>query len=486
MNAIFNIVKDKIGTMAFLVVVTILCAYFSLSFQPPISIALGLLPFILCGIFLSIYQPYISILSLFILNYFIMGFGRYKSIPIPITNVYDLFFVLIFASIVLRQIYQKDNFRNILNLYTLFSLIWLLYCTINIGNNITGEIQAEAWLKTVRPLAVYSFFTCLIVSIAGRHYSFIRYFLIVWGVLTLLAAAKGYWQRNHGFDHAEWVWLMVRGGSTHLIASGIRFFSFFTDAAAFGCSMGLSSVVFFLSSFYTPKLYLKLFYLIVAIAAFYGLLISGTRAAIAVPIAGLGLFIFLSKNWKIGITAAVLLIGGVFFLKSTDIGNSNRLIRRMRTAFDIKDESFQVRLNNQKVIRTYMAEIPFGIGIGVNSDHIPPSNKYYYLATCPPDSDLVNIWIRTGKVGLTVYLVIQFFIFLCGSYILLFRIKNPEIRGPLSGMLCGCAGMLVASYANMFYFQFPNGPIIYTCLTLVFLGPYFDKQYTAEHDGKAA
>lgn len=103
-------------------------------------------------------------------------------------------------------------------------MLWLLYCIINIYNGITGDIQAQAWLKSVRPLAIYSFFTSLIVAISGKRPIFIRYFLILWGVLTLIGAARGYWQRNHGFDHAEWMWLVTRGGSTHLINSGIRFF----------------------------------------------------------------------------------------------------------------------------------------------------------------------------------------------------------------------------------------------------------------------
>lgn len=484
-NANINIIQEKGVTMVILAIATFFCVYLSTFFQYSISIALGLLPFILCFTFFCIHKPYISLLVLFILNYFIMGVDRYISFPIPITNIYDLFFALIFSSIIFRQLYQEDKFRNVFNLYTLFSLIWLLYCIINIGNSITGEIQAQAWLKSVRPLAMYSFFTCLIIAISGKHYNFIRYFLVIWGVLTLLGAARGYWQKNHGFDPVEYAWLMSRGASTHLIHSGIRYFSFFTDAAAFGCSMGLSSVTFFLTSFYTKNFYLKIFYLLVCIVGFYGLLISGTRAAMAVPVAGLALFIFLSKNWKISTTAIIVLCCGMAFLKYTNIGDDNRLIRRMRTAFDTEDASFQVRIENQKALRTYMSETPFGIGLGVDRESITPKNKYYFVATCPPDSDLVNIWIRTGKVGLIVYLAIQFFVFLCGSYTLLFRVKNPEIRGPLIGMLCGCAGMLVASYGNMIYFQFPNGPIIYTCLTLVFLGPYFDKQYSAEH-GKTA
>ena len=168
-------------------------------------------------------------------------------------------------------------------------------------------------------------------------------------------------------------------------------------------------------------------------------------------------------------------------MKYTTIGDSNRLIRRMRTVFDTEDASLNVRFENQKALKAYMSEIPFGIGLGVDAEEVPPQNKYRFVATCPPDSELVYIWIHLGQVGLTVYLILQVLMYICACCILVFRVRNPEIRGPLTGMLCGTAGMLVASYANQIYFQFPNGPLIYTCLTLVFLAPYFDKQYSEEH-----
>ena len=468
--------------MIFLALAVYFCIYISTQFGYGVGMTLGLIPFILFFIFATINKPLISLGLLLILNYFIMGIGRYIQYSIPTTNIYDLFFALIFSSIILRQIAKREDFSNIFNPYTFLSLTWLLYCIINIGNGITGELHTEAWLKAIRPLALYSLLTCLIVSITCDHYKFIRYFFILWGILTLLAAAKGYWQKVHGFDATEYAWLMTRGRSTHIIHSGIRYFSFFTDAANYGCSMGFSNVVFFLSSFYTKNKYEKLFYLIVSAAGFYGFLVSGTRAAIAVPIAGLAFYAFLSKNWKTGLFAFMILISGLAILKYTTVGGSNSMIRRMRTALDTDDASFQVRIENQKALKAYMSETPFGIGLGVDNENVPPSNKYYFVATCPPDSDLVNIWIRTGAIGLSIYIIVHCFLFSSASYILLFRIKNPEIRGPLTAMLCGCAGMFVASYANMIYFQFPNGPIIYTCYTLVFLAPFFDKQYTAEHE----
>lgn len=459
----------------------LLCTWTALNMKATLGVAIGLLPMAMLFTFLCINKPAILLGITFIVNYIIMGINRYYSIPIAITNIFDLLYGIMLALILLKQLQNNLNFKKILNVYTGITLIWLSYCIINIGNGITGELYMEAWLRILRPWALYPIFTCIILSVHCNHYTFIHYFFVLWGIMTLLAAAKGYWQKNRGFDSTELAWLWTYGARTHFIHSGIRYFSFFSDAAAFGASMGFSSVTFILTFFYTKNLYLKLFYLIVSMAGFYGLLISGTRSAIAVPIAGLFFFLFLSKSWKICIIAGLLLFGGVGMLKYTNIGNDNRLIKRMRTAFDTQDQSMQVRFENQKALKAYMSEMPFGIGMGVENGVLPPQNKYYFVSICPADSSLIDVWKQMGVVGLCVFLCMHVILFITGSYILLFKIRNPEIRGPLTGMLCGCAGVLVASYANMVYFGFPNGILIYSCFTFVFLGPYLDKQYTEAH-----
>ena len=481
MISFFETIKEKGVTMVIIAIVTILCIYVSIRIQSTMGLAIGILPFALLGGFLCIKNQYIALIILALVNYFIMGLGRYISIPIPVSVLFDIIFGFIFTTILFRNLENRDNYYNVFNFYFALSLIWFLYCFINVGNHATGNVHFSAWLGNVRVIALYPIFTCVIISIIAKKYQFIYYFLFLWGILTLLAAIKGYWQKNYGFDAAEWAWVSTRGANTHLLKTGIRYFSFFTDAANYGCGMGLSLVAFFLSFFYTRNKWLKIFYLLVAAGAGYGLLISGTRASIAVPVAGLGLFIFLCKNWKIALSSATILIVGLFILKYTTIGDSNRLIRRMRTVFDTEDASMNVRYENQKALKAYMSEIPFGIGLGVDAQEVPPQNKFRFVATCPPDSELVYIWIHLGQVGLIVYLVIQVIMYICACCILVFRVRNPEIRGPLTAMLCGTAGMLVASYANQIYFQFPNGPLIYTCLTLVFLAPYFDKQYSEKH-----
>ena len=315
----------------------------------------------------------------------------------------------------------------------------------------------EAWLRILRPWALYPILTCIILSIHCNRYTFIHYFLTLWGIMTLLAAAKGYWQKNKGFDSTELSWLWAYGARTHFIHSGIRYFSFFTDAGLFGASMGLSCTVFTLTFF----LYKEPISQTLLFNSGYGRILWS--ANIGNPIGHssthcrAGLFLFLSKSWKIGIISFILLAGGIGMLKYTKIGENNKLIRRMRTVFDTEDQSMMARFENQKALNAYMDEMPFGIGMGAIDGVVPPHNKYYFVSICPSDSSLVDVWKQMGIVGLCVFLGMHAILFISGSYILLFKIRNPEIRGPLTGMLCGCAGILVASYANMVYFQFPNG-----------------------------
>ena len=53
-------------------------------------------------------------------------------------------------------------------------------------------------------------------------------------------------QKFIGFDRGEQLWLNRGGALTHLIGSGTRYFSFFTDAGNFGSNMGCTSVILLL------------------------------------------------------------------------------------------------------------------------------------------------------------------------------------------------------------------------------------------------
>lgn len=144
--------------------------------------------------------------------------------------------------------------------------------------------------------------------------------------------------------------LFVLGkAKTHIIWSGIRYFSYFTDAANYGVHMAMGATVFALLSYYSKNYLVKIYYLLIVGMAIYGMGISGTRSAIGVPLGAIALFILLSKNKNSFIVGIFALVIMTLFFRFTTIGNSNEYIRKMRSAFYAEqDDSYQVRVENRK------------------------------------------------------------------------------------------------------------------------------------------
>lgn len=422
-------------------------------------------------IFYLFKRPHFLLIIIFIINYIIMGICRYVS-GLAGGIVMDTLLALILFILIVRTVFfTVDCWKRFNNPLTYLSLFWLIYCIMEILNPYT---TIELWMTSVRGLGFYLFLFVVVTTALFKRYKDLKQILCIWGILTIFAILKAVIQKFIGFDWAENHWLYAEDGAkTHIIYSGIRYFSFFTDAANFGCSMALSMVVFSISALYIKSKKLRVFFIIVAILAGYGMLISGTRTALGIPFIGYTTFILVSKRIKIIIGGTFLILSLFFFFNFTDIGQNNGDIRRMRTAFQgTEDASFNVRIENQKKMREFMPNHPFGIGIG-KAKHTDSKDHMYGLAT---DSSLIYVWIETGIVGLILFISIFLFVLGRGIYDILFRIKNKELKGIMSALIAGLSGILIASYGNEVLQQFPTGPILYICMTFIMMGRYFDKE----------
>ncbi len=409
-----------------------------------------------------------SFYVLFSLQFLILVASMFMNVK---TGVCTLLLVLVMTPFILircsTQGYDLSRARN--GMVLLFSLSGVFYL-LEIGN--PNNVQ-EAWNIGITHYWVYPFALALVVPVAIRDRKGIEWILFIWSLFVLLAAFKGYWQKSHGFNERERYFLYVLGGfRTHIIWSGIRYFSLFSDAANYGVHSAMAATTFAISAFFVRRFWMKVYYIIITLGAIYGIGISGTRAAVAVPLAGIITYALVSKNWK-NISISLITVIGVFsFFYFTNIGDSNQYIRKMRTAFrPTQDASYLVRVENRKKMKELMAERPFGYGISLSKgERFAPKELMPY----PPDSWLVSVWIETGIVGLVLYLVIHGVLFAWCSWILLFRIMNKRLRGLLAAWLCMNAGFFVAAYANDIM-QYPNSIIVYTGFALCFAGPYIDK-----------
>lgn len=437
-----------------------------------------LLPFLLIILFSIIKSPIVILYILFIVNYFIMGIVRYKEIDgisVLIDNIILICFIMMaIHSKILRNINWKPGF----NYLTIWALLWMLYCIGELFNP-TGVING--WISS-RGYIFNGLLVSLIASVLCNKYKIVKTILIIFSILSLLAVIKAFLQKFSGFDTGELIWLAKGGAKTHIIRSGTRYFSFFTDAGNFGSNMGCSCIVLAISAFFIKNKGLKIFYLLVSAGSFYAMLLSGTRGAIIVPLGGLALLTVISKNIKIMICSGLTLLAIYVFFAFTMIGQGNAQIRRMRTAFTpSQDASYLVRKENQRRLGTYLKYKPFGEGPGLSGQENRKISQRF-TTSIPNDSWYVKLWVETGIVGLILYVGGLFIVIAKGAWVIMFKIKNTELKGILTAMLCGVFGLLLSAYGNPFWGQYPTMIIAFVCLSFVLKGEYFDKQIEENKD----
>ena len=380
------------------------------------------------------------------------------------TGVFTLIltFIMVFVVIArckMREIDLSLARNGMLYLFLFPGLFYILQITNS------NHVQ-EAWNIAIAHYWFYPLALAIMVPIAIRNKRGIEILLIIWSIFILIATLKGYWQKNYGFNARENYFLYVLGGSrTHIIWSGIRYFSFFSDAANYGVHSAMAATTFLISAFYFHKIWYKIYFLLIALCAIYSMGISGTRAAIVIPLVGMITFCIFAKNIKaIIISLSVVLFAFVFFYH-TNIGSSNPFIYKMRSAFrPTEDASYMVRIQNREKMKELMHSKPFGYGLGLSKgERFSPKEIMPY----PPDSWLISVWIETGIVGLILYLLIHTALFIWCTYILLFKIRDIQLKGFISAWLSMDAGFFVSAYVNDIM-QYPNSIVLYSGFVFCF------------------
>ena len=149
----------------------------------------------------------------------------------------------------------------------------------------------------------------------------------------------------------------------------------------------------------------------------------------------------------------------------------------MRSAFNKEDASASVRDINKAEIKKYLVDAPWGIGVGIGYDNVPANNKYRRLSTIPPDSEYVFIWVHTGIIGITFFLITTAIMLITACWTVFFKIKSPTLRGIGSGFCCAFIAIQLGGYANQVLMQFPNCLTFYGGLAIVYILPYLESAW---------
>ncbi|MCK9617770.1 MAG: O-antigen ligase family protein [Lentimicrobiaceae bacterium] len=438
------------------------------------ALALLVLPPILFFLNRFFIFPLIGLFTALFFAFIAIGVTRY--IPgIPLGLSVDGFLVMSYIALFFKNFYTGVDWKPAKNDLSLLSLIWFLYAVFEFFN--PEALSRTAWFYAMRGMNLYMLLTIPLAFLLLNKMKFVWFFLYVWGVFSILGTLKGIQQLYIGPDYAEQRWLDTTGGITHIIFGELRVFSFFSDAGQFGAAQGHAGIVGMILFFIVKGWKKKVFFLMMGLGGLYGMMISGTRGAISVPMAGMLLYLIHRKNFRALLVGSLIIIGVYSFFRYTYIGQSNAQIRRMRTAFTPTDDaSYLVRMQNRAILKTYLASRPFGGGIGSAGDWGKRFSPQGFLANVATDSWYVQIWAEQGIVGLILHLLILGYIIIKSSYYIMFTIKDTELKLILSALASGIVGMMAASYGNGVFGQMPSGIIIYICMAILFMAPQFDNK----------
>ena len=475
--------KDHGGRVSLLFLLFLLAIYEFVTAGFPAFAIICLLPVMVLAVIFAFRKTMMVFWILIVINYIIQMKGLNSPLPTSLPN--ELLEILLLVLAIIDV--EGSRFERCGNMMLGALMIWCGFCTLEVLNDTCDiGIDVGVWYSTARSLAFQIMYAFLVFTIYINSPKNLVKYLYLWGALALFASFWVWKQKTFGFTAAENAFIQGRGRSTHILQGGtlIRYFSIYGDAANFGIGIASTAVAFLIFGITSRVRKLRIFFLITGLTCAWAMFPSGTRTAIACFMAGILAYVFVSKSVKISVPVSIAFAVFAFILIFTDIGNGNQQIRRMRSAFDKNDASANARTINQQAMKKYLAEAPWGIGMGVGYDNVPANNKYTFMAHVPPDSEYVFIWIHTGVIGITVFLICTFFMMFGAFWIIFFKLKSPSLRGIGGGFLCAMVSQQLGGYGNQVLMQFPNCLVFYGGLTIVYILPYIENEWIAYEEGE--
>lgn len=414
---------------------------------------------------------------LFIINYFVQFLSREGLMPLP-TSIPNEILELILIAIAVIDL-RESHFENLANLMIIGVLGWSAFCVLEVLNDTCGlGLNVSAWFTGIRLMAFQLLYAAIVFALYINTPKRIYQLFFAWACCALFAVFWCWKQKNIGWTAAENNWLFAQGHARQHMVNGItRYFGTFSDAANYGIHMAAASVAFYIIVITNKIKKYRIFFGIIGLLCTWAMFQSGTRTAIFCMMAGFIVFLVLSKSAKIIIPVSIVFGLFICMLMFTKIGEGNNQIRRMRSAFNPNDASANVRDINKAAISKYMKDAPWGIGIGIFEKDIPAWNKFKILSQIPPDSEYVFIWVRTGEIGVTWFVICNVIMLFGACWTVFFRLRNRSLMGIGAAWCAGFTALHLGGYANQVLMQFPNIIIFYGGLTTVYILPRIEQEF---------
>lgn len=358
----------------------------------------------------------------------------------------------------------KANYQILQNKFVILTFLWFFFVFLQLFNpQVTSRV---AWFFAMRCYALYLVLAVVLTYMLLNQKSDLDKFFLLFIGFSIFGALYGAYQLNVGLNYADSIFIQPKL-DRHMLFGKLRVFSFYENAGQAGVSQGHAGLIATILFIHEKRKNYKIFYGIGMLACYYGMAISGTRGALAVPATGIAVYLFWCRRPSVTILGSLVVALVLFVLAFTTIGQSNYTINRMRTAFNPDDPSFQYRLEARAHYEEYMNKHAFGWGIGTAGYWGNRFNGDDNVMT-GTDGGYVQIQAEVGIVGLYFYWF--YYLFVLGmTFWMLFKLKDMELYPKVLALCCGIIGLLVANYGNSVIYQLPSNLIISMSLAYVWI-----------------
>lgn len=429
-------------------------------------------PFLILYFIFFFRYPKTGVYTALVLGFILPILGRYTNTPVPWGLGIDILLVVTYLILFLKH-WKYLNFRLASNDIVFVISLWMGYVLMQVANPEARSVAA--WFYTMRGMGLYQFLIIplgfILLNSRKDWYNFLNIWL-AFGTLGILWAMK---QNIFGVSGAEQAWLDAGAATTHILFGKLRIFSYYYDAGTFGASMGQISIMCLILFMGPFSLRRKLVYFFIGLFAFYALMLSGTRGALAVPGVGGILYLIMIRNVKLIAFGTIVLVLSFSFLRFTSLMQSNDQVRRLRTALNPEDASLHVRLVNRERLTEYLRGKPFGGGLGSSGAWGQKFSPHTWLANFPPDGLYTRVRAETGLIGRLYYVGMWLYILVRGLLIM-WKLKSKEDQVISMGFLAGYGGLLMANYGNEVMTQFPISLMTFLGITFLFSMKYWNEE----------
>jgi putative inorganic carbon (hco3(-)) transporter len=387
--------------------------------------------------------------------------GRLLNKQIPIATFVEALVLFLFLGTYWHARKDENQKGNLMKYsVTILLIIAVLYYLIELFNPNMGP--SGGWFFSSKRFSIQILFFVISYRLINTPERF-RYFIKFWIVMSFVTALYGCYQQWFGLmpfelnsiDEHEYG-LLFQGGV-------IRKFSFLEGVVTFGTLSGCIAVLTSILAINEKVKKQRNWLIFISLILFMGMNYSGTRTTTVMMPAGICLYVLITLKNKATIVTLFITMMSVLFIMFAPIDNPT--LNRMRSTFDSKDESLNVRNVNRHLIQPYIYTHPIGGGVATTGVEGMRFNPNHPLAGFPPDSGLLKLALDMGWIGLIIY-ILPFLMVLYQGIHYYFKMQNTEYKKYTVAAVCSLFSIIVTLYSQVSIGQMPSVLFIFAMMSL--------------------